>query len=278
MRIYSEAFTSVNNLSLQLAEVNKNQEIILQERTSDLNAKTLELEKSNEIKDKMFSIISHDLRSPIKTLGAFLSIAVSDSGVKPEELQLHLKKIQRDTEVLGHTLENILMWSRSQIKEVITRPVELELKKVVNDTLALYRTMAENKKIKLESTIEDDIKILVDKDHFNLVLRNLVGNALKFTHFEGRVNVTAKTANQLAHICVSDTGTGMTPEQLEMAFMSDIHHTSYGTINEKGTGLGLLLCKEYIEKNNGSIWVESEEGKGTNVYISIPCTNYTDSI
>jgi signal transduction histidine kinase len=269
-RIYSDALYDIKDLSAQLVEANKNQEMIIQERTAELNAQTVELAKSNEIKNKIFSIISHDLRSPIKTLGSFLSIAVSDAELEPKIFKSHLSKIQQDTEILSQTIDNILMWSRSQINEVNTTPVKLELKKMVKDVLTLYRTPAENKSIAMKSDVQDNISIYADKEHMNLVLRNLIGNALKFTHTGGSISISAQNHENMVKICVADTGIGLSDEELDKIFSPHKHHTTYGTTNEKGTGLGLMLCKEFIEKNKGYIYLKSEKGIGTCVYMNVP--------
>lgn len=270
--LFSKAFHDIERLSSELEQANNNQKRIIYERTIKLSEKTWELEKINDVKDKIFSIIAHDLRSPIKTLNAFLSLIVLDSGLSMAELKSHLKRIQRDTESLNLTLENLLMWSRSQIQEVNTHPVDLEVVKVVNLCLSLYRLPAENKGVEMHSNVPEELYILVDKDHLSLVLRNVLGNALKFSRPGDQINVTTKIHDHFVQIIVSDTGIGIPRGQLAKLFQLEGHYTTQGTTNERGTGLGLLLCKEYIEKNNGKIFIESEEGKGTTVIIELPAT------
>lgn len=270
--IYSKAFHDIERLSFELEEANRNQKRIIYERTLKLSEKTWELEKINDVKDKIFSIIAHDLRSPIKTLNAFLGLVVAEVGMTAQEFRTHLRRIQRDTESLNLTLENLLMWSRSQIQEVHTHPVDLDLAQVVDLCLSLYGLPAENKGVIMRSNVPEGLYIFADRDHLSLVLRNVLGNALKFSRTGGQINVNCQIHDHFVQIIVSDTGVGIPKEDLAKLFQLEGHYTRQGTTNERGTGLGLLLCKEYIEKNNGKIMIESEVGKGTTVIIELPAT------
>jgi len=270
--LFSNTFHDIERLSFELEEANSNQKRIIYERTIKLSEKTWELEKINDVKDKIFSIVAHDLRSPIKTLNAFLALVVSEVGLTATELRTHLKRIQRDTESLNLTLENLLMWSRSQIQEVNTHQVDLELSQVIDLCMGLYRLPAENKGVTILSNVPEELYIRVDKEHLSLVLRNVLGNALKFSHAGDQISISTKIHDHFVQIIVSDTGIGIPKEQLDKLFRLEGHHTTHGTTNEKGTGLGLLLCKEYIEKNGGTILIESEVGQGTTVIIELPAT------
>jgi signal transduction histidine kinase len=270
--IFSDSFHQTESLTYQLEEANKNHKNVIYERTIKLSEKSFELEKTNEVKDKIFSIIAHDLRSPIKTLSAFLSIAALDNNLTVHELKTHLKKIQRDTESLNLTLDNLLMWSRSQIKGVTTHQSDLDVALLINHNLDLYRLSAENKEVRIKSTVPEGLYLHADKDHISLVLRNIIGNALKFTHPGGQITISSRIHDHFVQILVQDTGIGIPEEQLAKMFQLNNHYTTYGTTNEKGTGLGLMLCQEYITKNNGMISIRSEVGKGTEVCIEIPAT------
>jgi signal transduction histidine kinase len=270
--LLSDALYKTEKLSVELEQANRNQKQVIFDRTIRLSEKSYELEKTNEVKDNIFSIIAHDLRAPIKSLRAFLSIAALDNTITISELKTHLRKIQRDTESLNLTLDNLLMWSRSQIKGVSIQQTDLEVAHLINLNLDLYRLAAENKEVKIRSTVPEGLYLHADKDHMNLVLRNIIGNALKFTQSGGQIVVSSRVHDHYVQILIRDTGIGIPDEHLKKIFQPNVHYTTYGTINEKGTGLGLMLCKEYITKNKGVLRIESEIGNGTEVCIEIPAT------
>ena len=270
--LFADTFHAIERLSLQLEEANKNQKQILFERTVRLSEKTWELERLNEVKDKIFSIIAHDLRSPVKTLSAFLTIAAVDNTLTVSELKTHLKKIQRDTESLNLTLDNLLMWSRNQIQGASTHASDLEVVHLITQCLDLYRLPAENKGVSIKSAVPEGLYLHADKDHMSLVLRNIIGNALKFTNPGGHISISSRIHDHYVQIIIEDTGIGIPKQHLENMFNPANHYTTHGTTNEKGTGLGLQLCKEYLEKNNGIITIKSESGEGTRVCLEIPAT------
>ncbi|MBC7382692.1 MAG: sensor histidine kinase [Bacteroidia bacterium] len=266
---FSNAFNEVKELSIKLSETNRNQGVILEERTAQLNKHTSELQKSNVVKDKVFSIIAHDLRAPINSLSTLLGW-VADDDIGFEDLKKSLKGIRKNVDTLNLTLENILLWSRGQIKGVKSSPELQDLRTNIIDVFELYRIQTKEKGIVLSSKIIDRVLVYIDKNHLNLLMRNLISNAIKFTNSGGEVTISSKNCDhEMMQICVTDTGIGMSPENVVKAFMTNDHHTTYGTLNEKGTGLGLMLCKEYIEQNGGKIWLESTPGVGTKVFFTL---------
>ncbi|WP_169315248.1 ligand-binding sensor domain-containing protein [Bernardetia litoralis] len=237
-----------------------------------------ELSQSNSIKDRMFSIISHDLRAPLATLQNFLKMFISyRNAFTDEEIGKITKDINKSLGNVGDLLENLLQWSRAQMGHLETQLEPLLITDHIQKNIELLLPTAKNKKINLQvSEIEDNILVEADANLLNFILRNLIGNAIKFTDIGGTVTVGAmfitsndKNAHKTIHIWVRDTGMGMSDEVAKKIFITDQHVTTRGTANEKGTGLGLMVCKEFVEKQNGKIWVESIEKQGTTFTFSM---------
>ncbi len=167
-------------------------------------------------------------------------------------------------------LENLLEWSKSQTGNLAYNPQEVNVANLVAQNLTNVKMLANHKEIKLFSDISNDLKAFADKDMLNTILRNLLNNALKFTHRGGAVSVSAQVNSNDLILTVKDTGVGIPKNDLDKLFRIDIKYTNPGTANEKGTGLGLLLCKEFIEKHGGKILIESIEGKGSEFNFTIP--------
>jgi signal transduction histidine kinase len=269
-RMFSLAFLEVETLSNKLKNINRNQKDIIQERTSLLNMQAQELQRSNQIKDKVFSIISHDLRAPIKSLSTVLTWVAEDD-LSFEELKKSLGSISKNVDTLNLTLENLLQWSRSQLMGLKSEPELIDVRKPIQEIIELFKIQSSEKGIKLKYNISDRFAVFVDKHNLNLLLRNLISNAIKFTHENGIVEISVSNYEEnYTLICVKDDGMGMSKDAIEKVFSTTEHFTTYGTNNEKGTGLGLLLCKEYVDGSNGKIWIESELGKGTSILFTLP--------
>ncbi len=265
---YSKSFIAVEELSSELKQVNKNQEAIINHRTA-------ELEGYNKVKDKIFSIISHDLRAPISTLSSVLSLAEEADDKTVTELRSYFKGIKRNVDNLNLTLDNLLVWSQSQINGIQPHPETLNVREDVERIIALYSLVALQKEITLMHTLQDSYKVKMDPAHLNLILRNLISNSLKFTNMGGSIIISASRPSQdMVKICVEDNGIGIHPDKIASLFNPQLHFTTYGTQNEKGTGLGLMLCKEYAEQNGGSITVESAVGQGVKVCLCLPSANH----
>jgi signal transduction histidine kinase len=256
-RMFSNAFIEVESLSNKLKHINHNQKEIISERTSLLNSQAQELQKSNQIKDKVFSIIAHDLRAPIKSLSTVLSW-VADDDLTYEELKKSLGSISKNVDTLNLTLENLLQWSRSQLNGVSVEPELIDIRRPIQEIMELFK-LAERQ------------AVFMDKHHINLLLRNLVSNAIKFSKVGGTIELTTQNfEGDKTLIEIIDQGVGMSKEAIDKVFSPTEHYTTYGTNNEKGTGLGLLLCKEYVESSQGKIWIESTEGIGTKIIFTLP--------
>jgi signal transduction histidine kinase/DNA-binding response OmpR family regulator len=249
------------------------------------------LAKLNADKDKFFSIISHDLRSPFNILlgNAKLLVRGIDSFSK-QDLKEISQGIYNGAEAVHSLLENLLTWSRMQRKGGIEyKPEQIEMSALAQETMNLLKQAAVEKKIGLRNTIEKGLSVYADKDMIEMVLRNLTGNALKFTPRGGTVTLAAKIRNNhgngqtrqsrphFVEVAVKDTGVGMSQEDIARLFRIDVHHSTLGTEKEQGTGLGLIICKEMVEQNGGQIWVESKPGKGTTVGFTVPQTTLSSA-
>jgi PAS domain S-box-containing protein len=230
-----------------------------------------ELKQLNSTKDKFFSIIAHDLRNPFITILGFSDLLLTDyEELSDKEKKYYIDEMKKSAEISHDLLQNLLQWSRSQTGRIEFNPTKLSLEKIAKGNLELLKATAERKQITINSKLEDEIYVLADEDMLNTVIRNLITNAIKFTNVNGTISIGAKLKDDLAEIYVIDNGVGMDRKQIANLFRLEVSHSTTGTYNEVGTGLGLLLCKEFVEKNGGTIWVESEPGKGTNFSFSIP--------
>jgi signal transduction histidine kinase len=225
----------------------------------------------NATKDKFFSIIAHDLKNPI---GAFMNVSellanMYETFSKEEILEI-LHEINSYAKRLFSLLENLLIWSKSQTGKIEIDPDLEKLDLVVSNCISILDLSAENKNIKLINEVDPNIVINADINMITTVIRNLMSNSIKYTMPGGEVKVSAVKDTKFVEVVVSDSGIGMSPETIGKLFRIDQHHTTPGTSNEKGTGLGLILCKEFVEKHNGRIWVTSVEDKGSEFHFTVP--------
>jgi len=246
----------------------KKQKILLEKTVTD---KTAELHEMNVTKDKFFSIIAHDLKNPFNTLIGFSEVLKESIDSNDTEMIKDSANIINKTTIQTYNLlENLLEWSKSQSGKILFRPETMNLKDLCKEEFNVLNEMAKSKNIELKCNFTHDMVIKADRYMIRTVLRNLVSNAIKFTHKGGMVDVKGIVDNNHFEISVSDSGIGMSDEIIKKLFNIDSDLVTVGTENEKGTGLGLILCKEFIEKHSGKIWVESKEGKGSVFHITIP--------
>lgn len=241
---------------------------LLLEHQEEIKKRSLELEQLNQVKDKFFSIISHDLRSPMTALGGTLDLLDSKK-ISAEEFATltHALRIQ-----FNHTktlINNLLDWTLLQMDKLNVHHEPVKLAKLTDESFAALRDLYP-KNIQFENRIPQSLTGLGDRNILSLVLRNLILNAIKFTESGGKVWAEARELDNEWIISVSDNGTGIKPEVQEFLFTKTSSYTSRGTANEKGTGLGLILCKEFVEKNGGKIWFESKPGEGSTFYFTLP--------
>lgn len=229
------------------------------------------IEELNTSKDKFFSIIAHDLKNPFNSI-------IGLSEILKEEITSNDHKAIEEYAGLINTsavqtlrlLENLLEWANSQLGNILFNPLPVKLSDLFNEEFNVLNDMANRKSIELKSSLPDNLIIIADKNMIKTILRNLISNAIKFTHKNGKVEVNAVINKENVEIAVSDNGIGMTNETMAKLFRIDAKLTTRGTENEKGTGLGLFLCKEFVEKHGGKIWVESETGKGSTFKFYFP--------
>ena len=229
------------------------------------------LKELNLNKDRFFSIIAHDLKSPFSSLLGFSEFLVNDfEELSLSEIKNYTKNIHDSTRKTYNLLENLLNWANLQRDKIILDIKEINLKELADKVVELYSEDAQKKGLNLDTSLIKNCIFPADENTFSTVLRNLVSNAIKFSKEGDNISINCKRENGQLTVLVSDTGIGMSQEDVDKLFRIDIHHSSIGTANERGTGLGLILCKELIEKNNGKISVDSKLGKGTTFSISLP--------
>jgi PAS domain S-box-containing protein len=229
-----------------------------------------ELKELNNTKDKFFSIIAHDMRSPFVGLMGYSEILSNEySSLSEEEIISFIKSIDELSHNAYILLENLLEWSRIQTGKIIFTPTDFKLHAELIPTINLLTQTAKNKDIVLDCFIDDKILVNADKNMLSTIIRNLVSNAIKFTHSGGRVTISSRVVNDLVELSINDTGVGIKKENLNNLFKVDKSISTKGTANEEGSGLGLILCKEMVQMNGGNIWVESEPGKGTTFLFNL---------
>ena len=228
----------------------------------------------NATKDKFFSIISHDLKNPFSSLLSISDLMVeSFNDTEREDHKAGFRKINQSVKHLLDLLENLLTWSRSQRGRIKYDPVKFNLSSLVQENINLHRLLAEKKGIMLLSSDQDEVYAYGDRDMINSVIRNLVTNAVKFTDRDKKVEIQLKPGEKEIEVAIVDEGIGINSEQLEKLFRIDEKFKSTGTAGEKGTGLGLIICREFVEKNGGEISVQSAPGKGSVFSFTVPMAN-----
>lgn len=244
-------------------------ELILKQKF-EIEEQSTKLSQMNQLKDKTFSILSHDLRSPLGALVQILEM-LDDNSISMEEFSGLKKKLDLQLTYLNRFLENILLWCKSHMEEDFTAQIKkINLSKIVNQNYELLHESAIQKQIEMQNHLDSNTFIMADFDQIDLVLRNLLSNAIKFTNNKGKVDVSAVENENEIIVSIKDNGIGMDSEIAKNLFDNQERKSSIGTIGEKGTGLGLLICKEFINKHGGRIWAESEPKKGSTFYFSLP--------
>ena len=239
--------------------------------------RTAQLQEANATKDKFFSIIAHDLKSPFNIIQGFLNLIHEEfDEFNSQELKEFIGKTLEASTNTFTLLENLLEWSRSQRGTIEYKPVRMNLCETCDEVIHYNADMAENKNIRIINTISHDHVAFADANMTRTIIRNLVTNALKFSHPAGDIKISAEIDGDKVIVCVQDKGIGMNKDYLEKLFMINEKTQRQGTYKEKGTGLGLILCKEFVEKNKGKIWVESREDEGSAFYFSLPLATGRD--
>jgi len=264
-----KAHLTIRQLQQQLQEQNE----LLAQQNVLLEEKNEQLEELNASKDKFFSIIAHDLRSPFTGflgLTQFIVENIEDWG--KDKIKDITAKLHTSAENLYALLGNLLTWSRIQRGMVEHHPQPMDIREVVARNVALFTPNAKQKQITLRNSIDERLMVYADLQMVDTVVRNFLSNALKFTNTGGTVSVSAEPHEARVHVSVSDTGIGIPEKRVSQLFRIDAKYKRTGTAGEQGTGLGLILCKELVEQNDGRIWVEREVENGTTFTFALPHT------
>jgi PAS domain S-box-containing protein len=242
----------------------------LAEQAQNLMIINTELERLNRTKDKFFSIIAHDLRNPFNAIIGFSELLRNDFYEMDNQQKLNLLElINVSSETAFNLLENLLQWARTQTDKIKFTPENFDLSETVNLVFNLHGIMAQKKGIMLKNEILPCTMVHADKNMINTVLRNLISNAIKFSTADSEIVVTAHPETEYVEVQVIDKGVGMSNENLGKLFRIDTYYSTAGTMGESGTGLGLIICKEFVEKNNGHIKAASREGAGTTLSFTL---------
>ncbi|MBK8397960.1 MAG: hybrid sensor histidine kinase/response regulator [Leptospiraceae bacterium] len=259
-------------------DLKKSKDLILEQNNqlndvvSQLSLKNEELKLVVAAKDKFFSIIAHDLKGPVGNLNSFLNFMTEQSDkISKENFQKNLHLLQTSSQNIKDLLENLLTWARAQRGDIEYNPDNYDILNLVNSNIHLLESSAINKSVSIINKIQNCMNGFFDYNMINTVFRNLLSNSIKYTKFHGTITIMAIELEKEIEISIQDTGVGMSKTIAEDLFRIDVKHFSTsGTNGEKGTGLGLILCKEFIDKHGGKIWAESEKEKGSTFKFLIP--------
>ncbi len=242
----------------------------LRRKNVEIDKKNKSLEQLNATKDTFFRIIAHDLKGPLGVMISFTDLLKENlQDFNNEEILEFIKKLHNTSTEGFKLLENLLDWARSQSGKLVYEPKSMNLSSVIEENILLVAHNAREKKININNNISKDAVAFADKNMTSTIMRNLLSNAVKFTPENGSVNINATSGENNINICVTDTGVGINAEDMDKLFLIEKKHHTKGTLNEKGSGIGLILCKEMVEKQGGSISCESTEGKGTTFCFSL---------
>jgi PAS domain S-box-containing protein len=261
-------FFSVTLTSLFERQTIYSGKIMLFRDITDRKQSEDKLHELNRLKDRLFSIISHDLRSPLLSLMDILSMA-SDGMVSDEEFKSFLPTLSKNIGYTSGLVDNLLQWSKSQLEGTAINATHFDIKDNVTYVLNSFGQISADKGVILHNNINLATVVYADMDMIQAVLRNLVSNAIKFCRKGDKISINAEIRRGIATIWIADTGIGIAAENIDKLFGTN-NFTTRGTTNEQGTGLGLLLCKDFIEKNGGKIWVESKPDQGSRFYFTLP--------
>lgn len=258
--------TEKNCITVNFTEITerKNIEIKLEEQAK-------ELREISKMKDKFMSIIAHDLKSPFNAIIGFADIIINHfDQLDKEELIQGVTTIHSASTHIFKLLENLLTWAQNQSGKINFAPETLNLRQQISKTIKAIESVAKNKRISIKMKIDNECRIFADENMFDTVIRNLVSNAIKYSYKGSEITIAATETDHQVQISIADKGVGINPERLSAIFEIDKRSNTTGTDNEQGTGFGLILCKEFINRHQGKIWVESTPGAGSIFTFSLP--------
>lgn len=226
---------------------------------------------SNDSKDRFFSILAHDLRSPFQSLLSMTDyLAKENKSLNSDEISELCNGLNNNLMNLYDLLNNLLRWTMIQRDLMVFNPIICFINKIIKDSLEVIRISANNKKITIKNNVNEELKVRCDIDMFKLVINNLITNSVKFTPIGGEITIDASEKEDYVEVSISDNGIGIDKNNIDKIFNFTTPYSTEGTKGEKGTGLGLALCKEFIEKNGGRIWFNNNEGQGTKFSFTLP--------
>jgi len=236
-----------------------------------LSETNLDLQKALQDKDKLLSIIAHDLSNPFSVLITFSKLLIdSYEEFSKEDVLNYLRTFYQTSKQGYNLLDNLLKWSKSQTGKMEVEPVIIDLKDIVEENITLLYSQANSKKIILTNHVPEGLLAFADLNMILTVIRNLISNAIKFTNEHGTVEISGALHDNFVEIKIQDNGVGISDEDLEKIFRIDVKHSTAGTANERGTGLGLMLCKEFIERNMGKLVAKSKINEGSEFSFMLP--------
>jgi len=252
---YAKSYKNLETLNLNL-------EKMVEERSGELIT-------ANRVKDRLLSVVSHDIKSPLNSLRGILHI-YNKGAISKEEFTNYSKRIEDDLGKTGLLVDNILYWTASQLKGLEVKLEKLDLKDLLKENIELFRTIADNKRVSIQNNLSEHHVVKFDRDILNLTLRNLISNAIKFSNEGGEIIIHAVDTDEASAIQIVDYGVGMSAETLKSLQYNETTLSAAGTSDEKGTGLGLSFCREYLQKAGAELKIDSTQGKGSTFTISIP--------
>lgn len=273
--VYLEAFgtNQLNNPSVRSVVLNVRDITERKKTEQELRESRKRLKELNATKDRFLSIIGHDLKSPVNNIQGLSDLMLEQlkSG-DYDGMQEYTRMINRSSKKVIDLLSNLLTWAQSQTGSITYQPESVNLKELVDSAIDLVRDSAIRKSINLKNQVQENTKLSADPVMMELILRNLISNGIKFTPENGDVKISASENPDKTTIFIQDTGVGIPQEDMKKLFRLEYNYTTKGTQKEAGTGLGLLLCKEFIGLHGGEIWVESKVGEGSTFSFTIPKT------
>lgn len=274
--LYNRKKEKINRLLVVQNEAiqRKNEEISLQReeilmQKEELHAQATLLAEVNKTKEKLFSVLAHDLRAPLNSLRGMMDVFLLDAAPTNGTDKAMLEKLKREVENNHQLLDHLLQWSFSQGSAIETKKKPFFISKLVQEKLVLFKDIYHAKKIEVVNQVPDELQVVADENQIRIVLHNLLSNAIKFTPENGRVTLAASTRGSWVEMRVSDTGVGMRKEDAEKLFKGESVFSNRGTQNERGTGLGLFLCHDFVRNQGGEIWVESSPGAGSTFLFTL---------
>src|SRR6056297_2594436 len=242
----------------------------LKQANDKISRQAESLKELNATKDKMFSVISHDLRAPLGGIKSMLDLMYEDQSANKQISLQSLNSLKNAADQTYNLLENLLYWSRSQRGRLVNNPEMINLYDLVIENMELLQTMSDNKKIEVNNQVDPHATALADRNMVKTVLRNLIINAIKFTREKGQITMANEYKDGLLEVSVTDNGVGIQKQNLEKILNMKEYYTTFGTKREKGSGLGLNLCIDFIRRNNGELYIDSEYGKGSTFTFTLP--------